>query len=132
MSKPLTHHVIALARSYIADQRHWTQCAQALLKNGRPTHPHSDRAWRFCATGALVRAGFTLTGDYERAQELCTLACEALRPNQADAQHDIESTNDARDGHAVILRMFDHYLDPHQAGLVVARRSRVRDKAVAV
>jgi hypothetical protein len=110
MSKPLTHQVIALARSYITDERHWTQCYRALFKNGQEADPTDPRAWRFCATGALIRAGFDLTGDIAKADVLCRLACEAMRPEYISAVEYIESRNDDRGGHRAILDLFDGYL----------------------
>jgi len=110
MSKPLTHQVIALARTYIADERRWTQGHRALFKNGRVAQPHDPRAWRLCATGALIRAGFDLTGDLTKAEELCQLACEAMRPEFVNAVEFFEATNDSRHGHWVILDMFDRLL----------------------
>ena len=107
----LTHQVIALARTYIADPRHWTQGVQALFKNGRVAQPHDSRAWRFCATGALTRAAFNLTSDHEQADDLSQLACEALMPECVSGVDSVESINDDRHGHARILALFDDHLE---------------------
>jgi hypothetical protein len=68
------------------------------------------RAWRFCATGAMIRAGYELTGDIYKAQELRDRACERLYP--ASRQRDPGDREHQRcaDGHARILALFDDYL----------------------
>jgi hypothetical protein len=115
MSKPLTYHVITRAREIIADKHHWTQGTPAALQNGRPTLPNDKRASRFCATGAMMRVGFELTGDLAQARLLTEAACAALCPaiinDACDPLDAVQMINDKyRTGHAAILRLFDDYL----------------------
>ena len=63
MSKPLTYQIVARARQIIADPKHWAQGDYAVFKNGNPAEPHYQRAYRFCAVGALNRAAYELTGE---------------------------------------------------------------------
>ena len=112
MSKPLAYQVIMRAREIIADKRNWTQGTQAADKNGRPTRPHDERAARFCATGALNRAGFQLTGDLAQARLLTEATCATLCPiiinDACDPLDAVQMINDKhRTGHAAILKLFD-------------------------
>jgi hypothetical protein len=118
MSKPLTYQVIMRARDIIADKHHWTQGTQASTKNGRPTRPNDERASRFCATGAMIRAGFELTSDLPQARLLTESACSALCPtvinDACDPLDAVQMINDKhRTGHAAVLKLFDDYLSVH-------------------
>jgi hypothetical protein len=68
-------------------------------------------AARFCATGALLRAGFELTGDLTRACELCYYACARLLPHQETPRKTLEDLNDTSIGYVTVLRVFDEYLE---------------------
>ncbi len=68
-------------------------------------------AARFCTTGALLRAGFELTGDVSRACELCEIACEHLLPWQETPRKTLEDLNDTSIGYVTVLRVFDEYLE---------------------
>jgi len=79
--------------------------------DGTPVEPHDPRASRFCAAGAMVRAGFEFTRDIVKAIELRDAACARLRPQDPYAVYAIEDINDARHGHDAILQLFDEYLE---------------------
>ena len=63
MAKPIFTQIIERARAYVAVRSHWTRYTLALTGNNRDCEPTDAKAARFCAYGALVRAGFDLTGD---------------------------------------------------------------------
>ncbi|MGQ0673155.1 MAG: hypothetical protein ACT4N2_09795 [Hyphomicrobium sp.] len=65
---------------------------------------------RFCATGAMVRAGFELTGDLDAANQLRDAACRQLLPNHAFAVTAVEDLNDGSYGHDAVLLLFETYL----------------------
>lgn len=73
-----------------------------------PQHP---QAVRFCATGALTRAAYDLTGDLRQANELCYDACAALLPELPIPCLTLEELNDTSIGHVTVLAIFDAYLD---------------------
>ena len=66
MSKPIFTHVIERARAYVAVRSTWTRYTLALTRNNRDCEPTDAKAVRFCAFGALVRAGYDLTGNAEQ------------------------------------------------------------------
>jgi hypothetical protein len=70
---------------------------------------------RFCATGALLRAGFDLTGDCSRACELRDAACEILLPELPIPRLTLEELNDTSIGHVTVLQVFDEYLEQSPA-----------------
>ena len=110
MSKPLDHQVMTRTRELIEVETRWTQGFQATFRNGRRVNPHDPRAKRFCATGAMIRAGFELTGDIVKAETLRDAACVRLFPRNDAPVRAIEAINDARHGHAAILKLLDEYL----------------------
>jgi hypothetical protein len=110
MTKPLTHQVITRARKIIDDECAWVQGCLAVFENGQHAHPHDPSAVRFCASGAMVRAGFELTHDIKKAYELRDAACARLLPKTPGPVYAVEDINDARHGHDAILRLFDEYL----------------------
>src|ERR1700682_4238077 len=112
MAKSLEHQVVALARVYIAQRRRWVQGRFAVRKNGQYVHPHADDAWRWCANGALIRAGFDLTQNLDKAYKLREVACAALLPDERNPVTAIEIINDGRQGHRKVLKLFDGFLAP--------------------
>jgi hypothetical protein len=66
---------------------------------------------RFCATGALVRAGFELTGAIAKAYELRYAACEVLLPLQETPEYVLATLNDTSIGYVTVLQVFDAYLE---------------------
>jgi hypothetical protein len=110
MAKSLEHQIVALARLYIADEQHWTQGRLALRRNDTPARPHADNAWRWCAGGALIRAGYDLTRDLNRAYKLRDAACARLLPDEPKPVPAVEEINDSDNGHRKILRLFDDFL----------------------
>jgi hypothetical protein len=64
---------------------------------------------KFCATGALLHAGFELTADFLRACELRDAACERLLPALPIPRLTLEELNDTSIGHVTVLQVFDEY-----------------------
>ena len=71
-----TRELLRKARSIIEDPKRWCKKTNAADVSGKPCHPSSNRALRFCLYGAVDRAG-TPEGhaDIVRAH---TVACNAL------------------------------------------------------
>ena len=57
MAKPIFTQLIERARAYVAVPSSWTRYTLALTRNNRDCEPTDAKAARFCAFGALVRAG---------------------------------------------------------------------------
>jgi hypothetical protein len=111
MSKPLQHQIIARARQIITDPAHWTQCELAQFKNNRSAKPWHQRAQRFCAVGALMRAASELSPDRFTAEDLANDALIAvLSFAEIPASETLHSINDAHDGHVNVLKLFDAFL----------------------
>jgi hypothetical protein len=111
VSKALQHQIVARARKIISNPAHWTQGELALFKNNRSAKPWHQRAQRFCAVGALVRAAHHLARDPLSAEQLADQALLAVS-NHADIPDNerLEAINDGRNGHATVLRLFDAFL----------------------
>ena len=90
MAKSLVHQVIGRARQLIDDEGSWVQVYAAVSADGTPVEPLDERAVRFCASGALLRAAFELTRDIATATELRDGACGRLLPHSLCAVHAIE------------------------------------------
>jgi hypothetical protein len=112
MTKSLVHQVITRARQLIDDEGSWIQVYAAVSADGTTVEPFDERAVRFCASGALLRAAFELTSNLAAATELRDAACRKLVPHACCAVHTIEDLNDTSIGHGTILYLFDEYLEP--------------------
>ena len=112
MAQPLIHQVIARARRLIGNESAWVRYQPAVLADGTPAQVHDPLAARFCAGGALLRAGFEITGDIDRAVALRAAACARLCagvPHDA-ALYRLEDINDVTHGHDAVLWLFDEFL----------------------
>ena len=69
-----------------------------------------NHAWRWCASGALLRAGFDLTHNLDKAYKLRDAACAALLPDEQNPIAVIENNNDSEEGHRKVLKIFDDFL----------------------
>ena len=112
MAKSLVHQVIARARQLIDAEGSWVQAYAAVSADGTPVEPFDERAVRFCASGALLRAAFELTNSITAARELHQAACRKLLPHALCAVHTIEDLNDTSIGRGTILQLLDEYLKP--------------------
>ena len=101
MSKPLKIQIVELARSLIADDRHWCPHHLALDKNGVAVSPMSPRAVRRCAVGALIAAAYQLTHNFDTARRLGHEVFAGLSHPTSLMQ-----LNDIR-GHSAVLARFD-------------------------
>jgi hypothetical protein len=114
MAKPIFTHVIERARAYVAVRSTWTRYTLALTGNNRDCEPTDANAVRFCAFGALVRAGYELTGDVEKARRLAGDAAMWMtgRESPEDAYEEIYTINDGPpvSSHKAVLRLFDESL----------------------
>lgn len=114
MSKPILTHVIERARAYVAARSTWTRYTLALTGNNRDCEPTDAKAVRFCAFGALVRAGYELTANADKARELAGSAAMRMtgRETPEDAYEEIYTINDGppTSSRKAILRLFDESL----------------------
>ena len=70
MSRNLHCEIVTRARQLLEDRKRWTRYASARDPSGRKCAPTEDRAVRYCAYGALLRAAYQVTGCPKRAAEL--------------------------------------------------------------
>jgi hypothetical protein len=114
MAKPVYSHVIERARAYVALRSNWTRYTLALTRNNRDCDPTDSRASRFCAYGALVRAGFELTGDVDQARRIAgsTAMWMTGRETPEEAYEAIYTINDGPpvSSRRAILALFDESL----------------------
>jgi hypothetical protein len=114
MAKPMYTQVIERARGYVAVRSCWTRYTLALTGNNRDCEPTDAKAVRFCAFGALVRAGYELTGDAEKARELAGNVAMWMtrRETPEDAYEEIYTINDGPpvSSRKAVLRLFDESL----------------------
>ena len=114
MAKPIFTHVIERARAYVAVRSSWTRYTLALTRNNRDCEPTDAKAARFCAFGALVRAGYDLTGDVEQARQLAGSAAMWMtgRATPEEAYEEIYTINDGPpvSSRKAVMRLFDESL----------------------
>src|SRR5436190_12746478 len=87
VAKPIISQLIERARALVAVRSNWTRYTLALTRNNRDCEPTDVTAARFCAYGALVRAGYDLTGDADQARRLAGRAAMWItdRPTPEEA-----------------------------------------------
>jgi len=111
MAKPIFTQIIERARAYVAVRSRWTRYTLALTGNNKDCEPTDPTAVRFCAYGALVRAGFDLTGDVHQARRLAgqTAMWITGRESPEEAYEEIYSINDGppKSSRDAILRLFE-------------------------
>jgi hypothetical protein len=114
MAKPVYTQVIERARAYVALRSGWTRYTLALTRNNRDCDPTDARAARFCAFGALVRAGFDLTSDVDQARRLAgqTAMWMTGRETPEEAYEAIYTINDGPplSSRKAVLALFDESL----------------------
>ena len=114
MSKPILTHVIERARAYVAVRSTWTRYTLALTGNNRDCEPTDAKAARFCAYGALVRAGYDLTGDVDQARRLAGQAAMWMTGHQTpeEAYEEIYTLNDGprEPARKAVLALFEKSL----------------------
>jgi hypothetical protein len=96
MAKPIVTQLIERACSYVAVRSKWTRYTLSLTRNNRDCEPTDVTAARFCAYGALVRAGYDLTGDVDQARRLAGRAAMLItgRETPEEAYEEIYTLND--------------------------------------
>lgn len=82
------------ARDLIADPKHWTQKSFARDKNSKMCDPHSPKADKFCAIGALMAIDGSI---YDEAR------------NTLHTVGYIINTNDCYDRRIAHKKVLDHY-----------------------
>ena len=111
MAKPIFTQIVARARDTIALRSHWTRFTLALTGNNRDCDPTDRRAVRYCAFGALVRAGYELTGDSDQARRLAGQAAMWItgEGTPEEAYEEIYALNDgpATSSREAVLTLFD-------------------------
>ena len=114
MAKPIFTQIIERARAYVATRSRWTRYTLALTGNNKDCEPTDPKAVRFCAYGALVRAGFELTGDVHQARRLAgqTAMWITGRESPEEAYEEIYTINDGapKSSREAILNLFDKSL----------------------
>ncbi len=114
MAKPIFKQIIERARGYVEVRSTWTRYTLALTRNNRDCEPTDSRAARFCAYGALVRAGYELTGNADQAHRLAGQAAMWVtgKPTPEEACEDIYAINDGSPvaSRNAILRLFEEGL----------------------
>jgi len=79
MTMSLANTTIFRALEPIGDECGWVQGTHAVCAEGRPVDPICPRAVRFCAKGAMLRAGYDLTGNPRPAASATWRAASCLR-----------------------------------------------------
>ena len=114
MAKPIVTQLIERARAYVALRSNWTRYTLARTGNNRDCEPTDETAARFCAYGALVRAGYDLTGDTDQARRLAGQAAMSItrRHTPEEAYEEIYTLNDGPpvSSRKAILALFDESL----------------------
>jgi hypothetical protein len=114
MAKPILRHVIEGARAYVAGRGTWTRYTLAATSRGRECEPTDERARRFCAYGALVRAAYDLTRDPDEARHLAGRAAMRLTASGTpdEAFEKIYTINDGQpeSSRKAVLSLFDEGL----------------------
>jgi hypothetical protein len=114
MAKPVFTQLIERARAYVAGRSTWTRYTLALTGNNRDCEPTDSRAARFCAFGALVRAGYDLTGNVEEARRLAGRAAMWItgQDSPEEAYEEIYTLNDGAPASSrkAVLELFDRSL----------------------
>jgi hypothetical protein len=90
--------VLTRARELIGDEQHWCRRTYARGWRGLPVPVQSSAAHRFCAVGALLRAGRELGLPVEDARN--ALEWQTVRPVQ-------DWNNDPQRTHADVIATFD-------------------------
>jgi hypothetical protein len=104
LSRPLKVQIVERARGLIANEQHWCRGELARDAKGRGVCPMSDTAMKRCGLGALIAAGYEITGDDRTAHDL---AIRAMQPLYGTAT--LVKVNDLR-GHAAVLPLFDEVI----------------------
>ncbi|MDX2204095.1 MAG: hypothetical protein NW223_15195 [Hyphomicrobiaceae bacterium] len=96
MSESIFKLVVERARTRIALRAQWTRFATARTHNNRICDPLDPAATRFCAYGAMVRAGYELTGCRTTAVLVAQRAARRLTGAATDleAVADLHVLND--------------------------------------
>jgi hypothetical protein len=111
MSHTLQQEILHRARALLDDPRRWTRRAAARDAQGLNCQATDERAVRFCAYGALLRAAFDVTGDAGQAAMLARAAEMSIMPDRR-----IALVND-RVSHRAVLRLIDQALLPSASPL---------------
>lgn len=97
------------ARDIITDPNHWVvgyRAVRRVLSVNFLCSPFSKRAVAFCHNGALLRAGYELTGSKRKAWELARGIIRFEKENLTGGMRP-QTLNDGADGHFMALHMLD-------------------------
>jgi hypothetical protein len=106
-SATVSLRVLIRARELLAEKEHWCQRSIARGWFGIPVPANSAKARRYCALGALTRAGYELGLPFEGASVALQRQMGCLIPNWND-----HSTRT----HAEVLATFDATIDTLSPG----------------
>lgn len=101
-----THELLIAARGMIEDKTNWCANEMAQNKEGRSVASDDEDAVRFCALGALHRAGSDMAVDVAHMSEIELQMSGCAMAIFGHEAQSIASINDAR-GHDAILAVFD-------------------------
>ena len=100
-----TTRILIRARRRLADPERWTKGTTARDRRGRPVHPSSRAAVRWCAMGALHAECLTAsTGD--RFEEALRRLAAVIELDGWRRPPGIADLNDGL-GHEAVLELFD-------------------------
>lgn len=105
MAKSLHTQIIARALELISEETHWTRCALARKKDWTICDWNDQKAFSYCAVGALARVAADLVGSTRQAFSLYLAVARHVLGANGRAHECLPTIND-QEGHVVILAMF--------------------------
>jgi hypothetical protein len=105
--RPLPYQAIQEVAELLVDLDRWTRETHARNADNFGCDPRDQQATTWCVIGALLRAGFRLTGRMDEAVRITERAAEILvgrRRRTGNAVQTLVRINDV-EGHAAICRL---------------------------
>jgi hypothetical protein len=111
MTRTVQTQVLINARALIAEPAHWTRATLARTADDRRVGWDDPSASKWCALGAIYRAGHDLLGDVDEATRIGKEVAQSIcPPGSSLLREDLATVNDRR-GHAAVLGVFDKALE---------------------
>jgi hypothetical protein len=111
VSRPLDIQIVTRAREIISDRNRWCRGAMCRGVDGKPTDVDTGDAVSYCFAGAIERAAYEMGLDIAGQMDaLWRITCHVHPDVAEDGLEVIFDINDARDGHAAVLALFDKYI----------------------
>jgi hypothetical protein len=105
MAATIQKQILIGARALIANPTHWTQGTLARTAREQPVAWHKRTANKWCALGALYRAGYDVLGDKGKAMHIAGEITDSIYPRRY-LRSALPTLNDCQ-GHAAVLAAFD-------------------------